>query len=127
MLGRAACRIRPDARSANKRGYNRGSHIDALAPARQSRTVPLARTTAAAALAAYGAFLLFCLVRLIAGWFRTVQIRRAAETREAPDALKDAWARCSAAFGLAGVELLVSSRIDSPVTLGAREEGDHSS
>ena len=59
-------------------------------PSRQDRTVPLSRTTAAVALAAYTAFLLFCLARLIFGWLRTVQIRRVAETRVLPEALKDA-------------------------------------
>src|ERR1035438_7490281 len=87
-------------------------------PAPASRTVSLAKTTATSLLGAYLLFVLFRLARL--GWasMRTMQIRNTARNTAIPDTLDRVWMRCQEAFGLSGVELLVSARVSGPVAAG---------
>jgi len=87
-------------------------------PARASRTVSFAGTTATLLLGAYFLFVLFRIARL--GWasIRTVQIRDTAQYSAIPDTLDRVWMRCQEAFELSGVPLLVSARISGPVAAG---------
>jgi beta-lactamase regulating signal transducer with metallopeptidase domain len=83
------------------------------------RTVPLAQTTAAVALAAYVLFLFWRFGKLARAWMRTLQIRRAAhEISAVPPIVHSVMARCLATFSLNNVELLSSDSIPSPVTTG---------
>src|ERR1039458_6109941 len=87
-------------------------------PAPAARTVSLAKTTASILLGAYLLFVLFRFARL--GWasMRTVQIRSTARNTAIPDTLDRVWMRCQEAFGLSGVELLVSAQVSGPVAAG---------
>ena len=58
------------------------------------------------------------MARLAWASVRTVQIRSRARYTAIPDGLDRVWTRCQEAFGLTGVELLVSPQVSGPVTAG---------
>jgi TonB family protein len=90
----------------------------ALSPPPASRTVSFAGTTATLLLGAYFLFVLYRFARLAWASVRTVQIRGGAQNPAIPETLDRVWMRCQEAFGLTGVELLVSARVSGPVTAG---------
>jgi len=87
-------------------------------PARPSRTISLAETTATVLLGAYFLFVLFRLARLAWASLHTFRVRRAAEAGEIPPRLDRVRRRCEEAFGVDGVELLFSAELSGPVTAG---------
>lgn len=88
------------------------------APAPRPRTVGLARTTASALLAGYLLFLAFRVVTLVLALIRTARIRSSARIAHPSALVAAVWNRSETAFGLRGVELLLSRRISGPVTAG---------
>src|SRR5712692_6052235 len=87
-------------------------------PSPGSRTISLAATTATILLGAYFLFVLFRLAGLVWACIRTAQIRRAAYPTAMPELLERVWNRCRQAFGVTGVELLVSAQVSGPLTAG---------
>ena len=97
----------------------RSSHaLPVPSPAPPSRTISFAATTANILLYSYVLFVLFRLGRLAWASVRTIQIRSRAQYPAIPDILDRVWMRCQEAFGLRGVELLISPQVSGPVTAG---------
>jgi TonB family protein len=97
---------------------HRTAPVTSPAPAPAPRTVNFAATTASVLMGVYLLFVLFLLGRLAWASIRTVQIRGAARYPAIPERLDRVWMRCQEAFGLNGVELLVSARVSGPVAAG---------
>src|SRR3954452_23041907 len=70
------------------------------------RTVSFTQTTISFALAAYGLFVLYGLVRLVWAWMRTVQIRRSSRELDLPPQVQRVIERCLEAFSQKNVDLL---------------------
>lgn len=104
--------------TAANRAALRAAPVAAPAPAPASRTVNFAATTASVLMGAYLLFVAFLLGRLAWASVRTVQIRGAARYPAIPERLDRVWTRCQEAFGLEGVELLVSAQVSGPVAAG---------
>jgi beta-lactamase regulating signal transducer with metallopeptidase domain len=90
----------------------------APAPPAETRGLSFTPNIATLLLGAYAAFLLIRCVRLARAWLRTARIRRSSTAACAPPLVEGVLARCAQAFGLDGVELLVSPDISSPLTAG---------
>src|SRR5262249_20857456 len=87
-------------------------------PRTSTRTIEFPLSAATALTAAFALFLLYRLIRLALIWHRTTQIRNDGRSPVVPTPLDIVWKRCLDAFQLHDVELLASSGLPSPVTMG---------
>ena len=90
----------------------------APSPAAPARTVSLAQTTASVVIGVYLVFLIFRVGGLGLALLRTARIRARARSAAIPEPLQQVWTRCQQAFGLTGLQLLVSPHVSGPVTAG---------
>ena len=93
-----------------------GSRWLAGAPARSVRPAP---RVAAALVAVYVAFLAVSAGRRVRAWRRTAALRRSAAGAAAPEVVRVA-EECRRRLGLGVVEVRLSRKVTSPVTLGTR-------
>ena len=107
-----------EAAAANSAPDRKAQALPPASPARPFRTISFAATTAGILLYSYLLFVSFRLARLAWTSARTVQIRSRAQYAAIPDGLDRVRTRCQGAFGLTGIELLVSPHVSGPVTAG---------
>src|SRR5215813_7646903 len=88
------------------------------APTQSVRSVSFAASTAQLLLGIYALLVLCGVARLAWAWFRTVRIRRGSRGFAMPMPVREAWLRAQDAFGVRGVDLLVSPELSGPVTAG---------
>ncbi len=86
----------------------------------QQRVVPFSLNVARICWVAYMLFLIVRLFGVGRAWRHTIAIRRSANSAEAPRIVENVWRRCLDAFALQDVDLLWSSDVSSPVTVGMR-------
>ena len=87
-------------------------------PALPPRSISIAATASSVLLAAYFAFLIWRLFRLLRASLHTIRVRRSARAAEIPSQLDQVRSRCEDAFALERVELLFSPEVSGPVTAG---------